>query len=81
MRCEEIARLEEYTEYSMAAFTEFAVADQDPQGCYRCQALHRPRRLGFQASNGTQGSESNMILARKRKKMHREVVVGKKIRT
>jgi hypothetical protein len=38
MGCEEIARLEECTEYSMAAFTEFAVAGQEPQGCCRCQA-------------------------------------------
>jgi hypothetical protein len=30
MGCEEIARLEECTEYSMAAFTEFAVAGQAP---------------------------------------------------
>lgn len=36
---------------------------------------------GFLASNGTQGSESNMILARKRKKMHREAVIRKKICT
>jgi hypothetical protein len=73
MGCEEIARLEECTEYSMADSLNSPSLVKSRRVVVGVKPLPSSE-TGFPASNGTQGSESNLILARKRKKM-------KKIRT